>query len=219
MERDDVRDAWDSFEAQLKQSSQLSDLILVESLTSKARTPLTGERRFVLAETAVNSIVLVALGSFAFDHAATAAGICAAILAGALIAIDAVLIGVALALSRIDFDTPVLAVQAELGRIKARRAALTAGILIVSPLLWTPLLVLGLGIFGIDAVSTLGIAYLAANAAFGLLVGAAAWLTVRLFGRHLRTSPWTERAVDALTGRAYREAAEYLDTIERYRDG
>jgi hypothetical protein len=112
-----------------------------------------------------------------------------------------------------------LAVQAELGRIKARRAALTAGILIVSPLLWTPLLVLGLGIFGIDAVSTLGIAYLAANAAFGLLVGAAAWLTVRLFGRHLRTSPWTERAVDALTGRAYREAAEYLDTIERYRDG
>lgn len=219
MERDTVLEAWASLEAQLKRTERLNDLIVVEALSRKAQTPLTRERRLVVFEIAVNFIALVALASFTYDHAGNAAGISAAVLALTLIAIDGVLISIAFALWHIDFESPVVTLQAELARIKTRRAALTGVILIAGPLLWTPIFIVALGIFGIDAVHALGIPYIAANVALGLLVAAGAWLTVRFFGDRLRRSPRTARLVDVLSGQAYREAADYLDTIERYCEG
>lgn len=219
MERDIALEAWASLELQLKATERLNDLAIVESLSRKAQTPLMRERRLVIFEIVANFIVLIALGSFAHDHGASAAGICAGILGATSIAINAVLIGIAFSLRHIDFESPVVALQADLARIKTRRAALTAVVLVASPLLWTPVFIVGLGIFGIDAVGALSIAYIAANVALGLLVAAGAHLIARFFGERLRRSSWTARAVDVLSGREYREAADYLDTIERYREG
>lgn len=218
MERDTVLEAWASLEAQLKRSQRLNDLIIVESLSRKAQTPLSRERSLIIFEIVVNFVALVALGSFAYDQGPNAGGISATILGAVSIGIDAVLISIAFSLWHIDFESPVVMLQAELARIKTRRAALTGVVLIAAPLLWTPVFIVVLGTLGIDAVRALGIAYIAINLAVGLFVAAGASLIARFFGDRLRRSPWTARVVDALSGQAYREAAAYLDTIERYRE-
>ena len=219
MERDDVREAWASFEAQLRRTERLSDLIVVESLSRRARAPLNRERFFLWVEIGLNALAVVFLGSFAFNHAGSAAGVCATILAAALLAVDAVLTSIAVGLSRVDFENSVLQVQAELAGIKARRAALVAATLTAGPLLWTPLLVVLIAVAGADPVRALGIPYIAANAAFGAFVAGGALLVARFFGERLRTSPRMVAVVDGLSGRSYSEAAEYLDTIERYSVG
>jgi hypothetical protein len=130
-----------------------------------------------------------------------------------------VLIAIALAVTRLDFDDPVVAVQSELARLKMRRAALVAIALVAGPLLWAPLLVVLMAALGVDPVKSLGITYIVANFIFGALVSGAALVCARLFGGRLRSSARMERLIDALSGKAYREAAGYLDTIERYREG
>ncbi|HEY1975128.1 MAG TPA: hypothetical protein VGG89_01115 [Candidatus Baltobacteraceae bacterium] len=218
MERDTVLEAWASFEAQLKRTERLNDLIVVESLSRRAQTPLNRERLFLWVEVGVNILAVIALGSFAADRAPSAAGISAAILGAALLAIDAVLINIAVSLSRLDFESPVVTLQADLARLKARRAALVAGTLIAGPLLWAPLLVLLVALAGIDPVRALGVPYIAANAAFGVLFAIAALSIARTCGDRLRTSGWMAGIIDALSGSAYRDAADYLDTIERYHE-
>lgn len=216
MERDTVVEAWASLETQLKQTQRLSDLIVVESLSRRAKTPLKREAAFLWFEVLANLVAVIALGSFAADRAQSLAGICAAILAAALLAINAALIGIAAGISRLDYDIPVVALQARLARLKVRRAVLTAVVLVAAPLFWAPLLVFLIAVAGADPVRVLGVPYILANFAFGVVVAAGALLVARLFVDRLRSSAWVAGVIDALSGSAYREAADYLDTIERY---
>jgi hypothetical protein len=218
MERDDLHEAWASLETHLRRTERLNDLLVSQSMTQSAQTPLVREKRWLLFEIVVNYIGVIALGSFAVDHfSQTGTALCAAVLAAALIAINVVLIGNVVAIARIDFQEPVLAIQSALERLKMRRARLTAAILLGGPLLWTPLLVVGLALLGIDGVRALGLPYLAVNVAFGATVAIGGWLAARHFGRRFSGSRWARGAIDALSGSSYREAADFLDTIERFR--
>lgn len=220
MERDNAREAWALLETHLRRTERLNDVLVAQSMEQKTQTRLMGERRFVLFEIALNYAAVVALGAFAFDHRVRIVVlVSAAILAAALVAINVVLIGIAVALSGVDYDEPVLAVQSTLERIKMRRAGLTATVLFASALLWTPLLVVLLSLAGArDTMRILGMPYLAANVVLGVLVVAAAWLSARYFRLRPDGSRWVARAADVLTGNAYRDAQEFLDTIERFRE-
>jgi hypothetical protein len=219
MERDNVLEAWASFEAQLKRTERLNDLIVIDSLKRRAQSPLSRERFFLWLEAGINLFAVIVLGSFAGDRLGSVSGMCAVILMAALLALNAVLIGIAVALSRLDFDNPVVSLQTELARLKLRRVALVAVTLSAAPLLWAPLMVVLVTAAGVDPVRALGVPFIAANVAFGAFVAGAALLIARLLGERLRKAPWMAGWVDALSGGAYREAADYLDTIERYREG
>ena len=219
MERDIALEAWASLEAQLKQTQRSTDLLVLESLARKAQTPLRREAAFLWLEIGTNVLAIVALGSFAYDRWGSAAAMCAAILGAAFIAVNAVLLGIAIALTRFDFEQPIVTLQAEFARLKKRRAALVAAVLAAGPLLWAPLLVVLGAAAGIDPIRALGVPYIAATFAFGAVVAGSALLAARLFGRRLRTLPWMPGVIDVLSGSSYREAADYLDTIERYREG
>ena len=218
MEGDDLREVWASFEQHLQRTERLNEFLVAQSMVKRAETPLVRERRFLVLEIAINYVAVVALGSFAFDHARDiGAAVSAAVLGVALLLINLALIGVAAAIARIDFEEPVLAIQSTLERIKMRRARLTAAILLAGPLLWTPMMVLGVSLLGLDAVRALGIPYIAANLVVGAIVAIGGWIAARRFGPRLRGSRWAARAIDALSGSSYREAADFLDTIERYK--
>jgi hypothetical protein len=220
MERDDLHEAWASLEAHLQRTERLNDLLVTHSMTQGAQTTLARGKHRLVAEIALNYIAVVALGAFAADRSGQIATIVsAAILAASLIAINVVLIGIALAIGRLDYEEPVVAIQTALERIQMRRARLTAITLVAGPLLWPPMLVVLLSLFGLDAFHVLGIPYLAANAAFGLTVGIFAWVAARRFGSRFARSRWIRGAVDALSGKAYLRAAESLDTIERFTNG
>jgi len=219
MERDDLREVWASLETQLRRVEGLNDMLVTQSLAQRAQTPLVRERRMLWLEIAANAIAVMALGSFAADRAHDPAVlISAGTLAVALLIVNATLLRIAISLRAIDFDEPVLAIQTALEREKMRRARLTAAILLAGPLLWTPLLIVMLALGGVDAMRALGVAYLAVNLAFGLAVAIGGWLAARHFAPRLRGAGWVARAADALSGGSYREAADFLDTIVRFKE-
>lgn len=218
MERDDLREAWEALEAHVSKTEKLNDLLVSQSATRGARTSLDRERRWLTIEVVLNYVAVVALGSFAADHLANAAAaVSAGVLAAYLVVVNVALIGIIAGLAQLDYDEPVLAVQTALERIAMRRGLLVATILVTGPLLWAPLLVFLISLAGLDALRVLGMPYIAANLALGALFAAAGYTVARLLEPHVRGSSWLARFVRALAGQEYREAAQMLDTIERFR--
>jgi hypothetical protein len=219
MESDDLREAWASLEAHLRRTERLNDALVAQSMTRRAQTSLVREERFLALEIVVNYAGVVALGWFAFDHVHDIwAAVCAVILGVSLIVINLILVGILVAIKRLDFEEPVLAIQMGLERIALRRARLTTAILLAGPLLWTPLSIIGFSLLGLDAVRSLGMTYVGANLAVGALVAAGGWIAARYLSSRLRGSRWAMRAIDALSGSSYREAADFLNTIKRFRN-
>jgi hypothetical protein len=218
MERDEVKEAWSRCEAYLKRSEALNQLIVANSLARRVRSRLAREQRMLGIEITANFVAIVMLGAIGFGRGGTLSlAIASAVLGAALIAVNIALIAVAVALKRIDFDKPVVTIQAGLERIKIGRAGITAGVLLAAPLLWTPLLVVSFGLFGSDATKVLGVPYLAANLAAGGAIAVAGWISARRIKQGTIASKWLARAVEALSGESYREAAAFLDSIERFR--
>ena len=219
MERDDLIEAWASLEAHLKRTQKLNDAFVAQSMTNRAQTALARERRWLVVEIVVNYVAIIALGSFAASHYAQAAAfVSTCVLDAALIAINVVLINIATAIGRLDYEEPIVAIQSTLERIKMRRVWLTGAIFATGPLLWTALTIVMLAAAGVDAIGTLGIAYVAANVLFGIVVCAAAWAFARTIGPRVARTGWARTLVDALSGSEYRRAADVLDTIERFQE-
>ncbi|MBK5256445.1 MAG: hypothetical protein JJE39_10465 [Vicinamibacteria bacterium] len=84
----------------------------------------------------------------------------------------------------------------------------------LSPLLWTPLLIVGLeGILDLNVYEALPPSYLAANLGFGLaFLAMMRWLARRLEGR-LKDSPRLETLMDYLAGRSLTQAKLTLKEI------
>lgn len=218
MERDDLRDAWASLQPDAATQAAVERALARHSLRRGAQTALDRDRRWTILEVAINYIAVIALGAFAAGHAHRPADIASAgILGMALIALNVALIGIAVALKGIDYQAPVLSLQASIETIRARRAKLTAIVLALAPLAWTPLLVVLVALYGGDA-TLLGGAYIAANVAFGAAVALAAWLLARRFWGRIAGSTWLGRVIDALSGQGYRQALERLSSLERFRE-
>jgi hypothetical protein len=187
-------------------------------MTTRAQSALAREKGWTIVEIAVNYAGVIALASFAVDRIGQPpVAACAGILAAALIAVNLALVRIAVGIARLDYDEPVVAIQARLEEIKMQRARLTATILLVGPLLWLPAFVTLLALGGIDAFHALGAAYLAANAALGVAFAIAGWFGARWFAARYPSARWLRGAIDALSGTSYRQAADFLDTIERFK--
>ncbi|MBV9232545.1 MAG: hypothetical protein JO030_00770 [Candidatus Eremiobacteraeota bacterium] len=219
MERDDFREAWASLQPDAAMQEAIERALSRQAGIKAAHTALQRDRGQLSLEVALNYAAVIALGAFAVHHAMHVTYmLCAALLGSGLLAVNLELLRIAMALRRLDYGQPVFALQSSIEAIRTRRARLTAIILALAPLAWTPLLVVAVAIFGGDAIATLGTAYIAANAAFSLAFALAAWLGARRFGRHVAHSGWLRGLTDALSGQAYREALERLTSLERFRD-
>jgi len=218
MERDDLREAWASLEAHVEKTERLNDLLVAQSMSRKAETSLMSERRTLWLELLLNYAAVVALGSFGASHVHdTAAVVSAAILDAALIAYNAVAIGILIGLHSIDYDEPVVAIQSALQRVKMRRVKLTAVTLLAAPLLWTPLFIVLIALAGGNAMR-LGPAYIVANVTVGITLCAGGLIVARSAAARFSDAGWWKKAVDALSGKTYAQASDFLDTIARFRD-
>ena len=113
-----------------------------------------------------------------------------------------------MAVGRIEYDAPVIAIAQAVERLRLLRARKMLWILALSPLMWLPLMIVSArGLLGIDPIATLGIAYIAANAAFGAAVLAAALWIARRYGRYFR---------ETLSGAEVRAASKQLAALTRY---
>lgn len=121
-----------------------------------------------------------------------------------------------MAVGRIEYDAPVIAIAQAVERLRLLRARKMLWILALSPLMWLPLMIVSArGLLGIDPIATLGIAYIAANAAFGAAVLAAALWIARRYGRSAPPA-WLRYFRETLSGAEVRAASKQLAALTRY---
>jgi hypothetical protein len=124
-----------------------------------------------------------------------------------------------LLLGRLDLSGPVVASQRLLAERKAERSRASLAVLILAPLLWTPLLVVALAALGVDAYRALGTPWILANVALGIAaIPAGVALARRLAGR-LPGHPFLQQLADDLAGRNLSAATAWLGSLDRFERG
>jgi hypothetical protein len=120
-------------------------------------------------------------------------------------------------LGRIDYAAPVVDIQTRLAALRAARCRAWFWVLVLSPLVWILLLIVGVkGLFGGDVYAACGVPFVLANVLFGAAFGVAAWAAAKAWAAKRPVSAWREWLQDGLAGtsltrakRHLREAAEF----------
>lgn len=218
MELDDLKQKWAEQDAKLEKSIRLNTRLLHESGMTRVGKALAPLSWGIAVEGTLNLAVVLWLGSFLGDHIREPrlAAPAALLLAFAIAILNA---GIRqwVALRTIDYGAPVVAIQKRLAALRVSRIRVTRWILLVSPLLWTPMLIVGFhALTGLDPYAFMDGKWLAGNLLFGLaFLAGMLWLSKRMGGR-LSQSPAMRRLLDDVAGRSLAAANGALDEIERF---
>lgn len=210
---DDLKSLWEEYGKRLDASLKLNGALLQRSNLGAVQ----GALRLVVLELgfsiAGSAAALLALGSFVAgtigDLRFAVPGI--VLFAAAWLSL-ALCVRQIVALRRIDFDEPVVAIQGALERLRIERILVNTWTIFAAPLLWIPLTIVGLRAVGVNAYA-FGPVYLLANLAFGVAVLICGVIVAK------RVSAGKSRLGDLLAGRALENARDRLDTIVRFAEG
>ena len=220
VEMDDLRKTWVEHDRKLDTNIRLSRRLLMACNLNRVRSPLRRLAFFVGMESVIQFAVVAALGSFIYEHIAM---VRFALPAAAL---DVFTIAILIAMVRqiagalqIDYDKPIAIIQKQLENLRVFRIRYIQGIFLVSPLAWTPLLIVALkGFWGLDAYRLFGAAYLVANLLVGLaIIPLAIWLSKK-FGDRMGRSPVIQRLMKDLAGYNLNAAAGFLATLSEFEE-
>jgi hypothetical protein len=158
------------------------------------------------------------VGSFLADHFDTVRFAAPAIVLHAVVLLTIMAsVRQLLAIGRIDYSAPVVAIQHQLAELRASRVRTTRWLLLLAPLLWTPLAIVGAqGLFGFDVYRVFGPLWVALNLGFGL---AALLLAIWIARRHvdrLGGSRILKHLADDVAGRSVATAMGHLDEIVQF---
>jgi hypothetical protein len=219
-EMDDLRKTWAEYDRKLDTNIRLSRQILMATNLNRVRSPLRRLAFFVGLESVIQLAVVVALGSFIYEHIATVRFVLPAA------ALDVFAIAILIAMIRqiagalqIHYDKPLAIIQKQLEELRVLRIRYIQGIFLVATLAWTPLLIVALkGFWGLDAYRLFGAAYLVANLLVGLaIIPLAIWLSKK-YGDRMDRSPMIQRLMKDLAGYNLNAAAGFLATLSEFEE-
>ncbi len=171
------------------------------SMTARVRRSLRWLTGSTAIELVLNLLAVVALGDFIAGHVSEPRFLIPAFcLDIAAIAIVISNVRQLVKVSRVDFGATLIRLQTDLGAISLERVRVTLGTLLVAPLCWTPLLIVGLAAIGVDAYAALGTSFLLANLIFGAAVIPAAIWGSRRYAPVLRGSPLLRSLAEQISG-------------------
>lgn len=217
MDLDAMKERWNSLDQKLDACIRLDRRLLRESVERRLREYARREAALRIPGLLLGLVAVAWLGSFLAAHSQELRfALPAALLLAVAIFDAAATVRHLLIVGRIDLAGPVLASQRLLEERKAERSRTTIAVLILSPLLWTPILVVALAAFGVDAYRFLGAPWLLANVALGLAaIPAGIALSRRLAGR-LPGHPVLQRLADDLAGRNISAAVAWIGALDRF---
>lgn len=220
MDLQDLKDRWAEYDRKLDTSLRLNTRILREVNLSRVDSSLKRLSRLIIFELLASLGVAVALGMFIASHIqetrflvpAAALDLCALALVIASIRQLAALHG-------LDYSAPVVAIQKQLEALRIERIRATKWTLLLSPLLWTPLMIVAIeAMFGVDVYLFLDGAWLAANLLFGLAFIPLMLWAARHFATRWKGSPLLQSLMDDLAGRSLVVATGFLSELSRFEE-
>ena len=113
--------------------------------------------------------------------------------------------------ARIDYTAPVLAIQQQLARLRAARCRAWFWVLVLSPLVWPLVVIVGVrGLGGGDVYAACGVPFVLGNVAFGLVFALIVWGVARVWAAKRPVSAWREWVRDGLAGTSLTRAKKHL---------
>jgi len=215
---DDMKRRWEAQDRKLDTVLRLNTRLLQAPVLGKAESAMRRLSFLLWVELLLNFAAALWLGSFLWDHAAEPRFLLpAAVLHLSVIALLAACIHQLVAIESLDYGAPIVEIQKRMEALRAQRIRATMLTFLGAPLLWTPLLIVGLkGLLGLDAYAILSTRYLLANALFGLaVIPLAVWIARRHADRMGR-SPLVQRLLRDIAGYNLNAAAGFLSRLERF---
>jgi serine/threonine-protein kinase len=220
MDLDALKARWLEQDRKLDAAVRLNERLLREVVLGKADTALKRLSRFVWVEVLLNAGGTLMLGRFIVDHLAEPRFLIPALaLQLGLIALIVAGARQLAALAGIDYDAPVVDIQRRLASLRAERIGTMKWSLLLAPLAWVPLFVVGMkGFFAVDVYATFSTAWLAANLVVGVLViPAGVWASRRYADRAGRW-PLVRRLLRDVGGQNLAAARGFLDSLSQFGD-
>lgn len=220
MELDDLKTAWRELDRRLDSNHALNLRVLKEMKLDRMHSTLRRLAGLLVYELISGVVATLLVGSFLARHFREMKFAFPGVVldAVALFTIVASIRQLA-ALGCIDYSAPVLALQHKLAGLRASRVRMTCWLLLLSPLLWTPLaIVVAQGLFGFDIYRGIGSAWIALNLALGLAVIPLAIWIARRHAEQVSGSPLLNHVSDAIAGRSLAAARAHLEEIRRFQD-
>ena len=227
MNLDDLKNRLAEQDAKLDQVLRLNTMAVRELQLSKTKSSLRWLVRGVVFELVLTVVAVAWLGNFIAGHLreprfflpALLLDVCLITFLGSCVRQLAMVAG-------LDYSLPVVAVQKELGKLRVLRIRTTKWTMLLSFVLWFPVLVVLLrGFLGIDMWMILGavgardgsfVAWVVANVLFGLAVALVmVWASNRYANRADR-SPVIKRLMEDLAGHSLTRALRSLDAIVQF---
>ena len=212
MELDELQKRWAAQDAKLDQVLRWQ---LKADDLRRGRSALEQLQRSLFIEVVLNGLLVVAVGAFLGGQLGAWRFFAPALaLDIAAVCLFAATVRQWLLARAVDYDGPVTVSQRQLEDVRVLRIRVTQLVLLLSPLLWTPLLIVGLrALFGVDAYQALGAAYLWANLAFGVAFIALMLGAARRWAGRLERGGWARRWAETLAGTSLTQALARLSSI------
>jgi len=213
MDLDELKSRWEEMDRKLDASMKLNQRLVRQSLVGRAMSALKWLTPGIAVELAINTILLVILGGFIAAHISEPRFLFPA-LALHLFAIAHLAGGLhqLVAIWGVSFDEPVLEIQRRLAELRILRIRVTKWTLIIAPLLWPLMLIVGMKMLHVDAYRVLPGPWLAGNFVFGV-----AFVVVMLaLAPRLRKMRIMQRVMDDLAGRSLANATRFLKDVKEF---
>jgi hypothetical protein len=217
---DSLKEKWAEYDRKLEDVIRLNRRILTATTMNRARSSLQRVALFLAVETVIWFVIIVALGSFTHKHIAMPRFALPAIVLDLYAIANLVFLirQIAAALG-IDYGMPVSVIQGRLEAMRMLRIRYIQVSVLAGVLVWTPLVIVALkALLEVDAYSSPGVPWLAANVVFTVAVVALAIFLARKFGQRMSGTPTLRQFMKDLAGYNLREAARFLATLDEFDD-
>lgn len=220
MELDEMKAAWHELERRMDAGVERDRHIWKELALDRTRSALRWLAGGPAVELVFDVLAVVLLGALLVEHvhAVRFAAPIAALQVAAIVKLSATIRQLAM-IAGIDYAAPVVEIQRRLAALRALRIRTTKWVLLLAPLLWTPLVIVAAYVLvGLDLYRGFGPAWVALNLAFGVAVIALAVWIARRHAGWLRGSRFLQKLADDIAGRSLIAATGHLDEIARFED-
>ena len=212
---DELKQNWAELDKKLDENLRLNRRLLIAPNLNGARSAIQRTTLFLSLQLAIWFAIVVALGSFTYEHAGTL------VLALSGAAADFYCVSMIIftirqlaAAQQIDYSQPITIIQQKLEVLRVLRIGATKWGVLAGITVWAPFAIVVLkAFFGVELSS---VAWLSVNVLFGLaLIPLAIWLS-KTFGDRMTSSPFIQRLMRDIAGHNLTAAQAFLASLSQF---